>query len=77
MVATFRANGRESKSLIVGASSLPPSTAREPFYVSVSLDVGGHLRLVDERTGGQKSSCISTTSNAGLKPASGSICAIG
>lgn len=35
------------------------------------------LGSVNVRTGGQKSSCISTTSNAGLKLASDPCCAIG
>ena len=66
-VATLSAKGSERRWLMPVARSRPPSTAREPFYgVRVSREsMLGRWR--GGRTGGQKSSCMSTTSTAGLK----------
>lgn len=59
--------GRLRRLLIMGAMARPPSTAREPFCYNCVSWVGSFKSCVGRhgRTGGQKSSCMSTTINAG------------
>ena len=67
-MAIFKVKGRPKSSLMIGASSRPPGTAREPFYsLNQLLNEHSHPDLC--RTGAQKSSCISTTISAGWKAA--------
>lgn len=67
--------GRARRALMVGTMSRPPGTAREPFWEESQSATGSSAlqgRVNGELTGGQKSSCMSTTISAGLK-ASGAI----
>lgn len=64
LVAIFRAKGRERRWLTGGIMERPPGTAREPCYRAMISWVNTACQV--EITGGQKSSCTSTTIRAGL-----------
>ena len=62
------AKGKESNSLIPGAILRPSDTASDPDCTMISVSVSAQL-LVNFgllHTGGQKSSCTSTTMRAAL-----------
>ena len=68
LVAILIVKGSARRELIAGARSRAPETASEPDYkFLLAVDLCPKTCCVKVRTGGQKSSCMSTTSRAALR----------